>query len=55
MWMSISSPASISTAAATRTPPGGKSFVSMDETIARYIRSVEEFARDGGLDSPPLL
>ena len=34
---------------------GGKSFVSMDETIARYIRSVEEFARDGGLDSPPLL
>jgi len=34
---------------------GGKSFVSMDETIAHYIRSVEEFAREGGLDSPPLL
>lgn len=34
-------------------PPGGKSYVSMDETIAHYIRSVEEFAREGGLDTPP--
>ena len=33
---------------------GGKSYVSMDETIAHYIRSVEEFAREGGLDTPPL-
>ena len=33
---------------------GGKSYVSMDETIAHYIRSVEEFAREGGLDSPSL-
>ena len=32
---------------------GGKSYVSMDETIAHYIRSVE-FAREGGLDTPPL-
>lgn len=32
---------------------GGKSYVSMDETIAHYIRSVEEFAREGGLDTPP--
>jgi phosphoesterase RecJ-like protein len=28
---------------------GGKSFVSMEETIAHYIRSVEEFATEGGL------
>lgn len=28
---------------------GGKSYVSMEETIAHYIRSVEEFAREGGL------
>lgn len=28
---------------------GGKSFVSMEETIAHYIRSVEEFAAEGGL------
>lgn len=35
-------------------PPGGKSYVSMDETIAHYIRSVEEFACEGGLDTPPL-
>ncbi len=28
---------------------GGKSYVSMAETIAHYIRSVEEFAREGGL------
>ena len=33
---------------------GGKSYVSMDETIAHYIRSVEEFAREGGLDSSTL-
>ena len=33
---------------------GGKSYVSMDETIAHYIRSVEEFACEGGLDTPPL-
>jgi len=33
---------------------GGKSYVSMDETIAHFIRSVAEFARDGGLDTPPL-
>ena len=26
---------------------GGKSFVSMEETIAHYIRSVEEFAKEG--------
>ena len=32
---------------------GGKSYVSMDETIAHYIRSVEEFAWEGGLDTPP--
>ena len=32
---------------------GGKSYVSMDETIAHYIRSVEEFACEGGLDTPP--
>ena len=28
---------------------GGKSFVSMEETIAHYIRSVEEFAAEGHL------
>ena len=28
---------------------GGKSFVSMEETIAHYIRSVEEFAAEGGI------
>ncbi len=28
---------------------GGKSFVSMDETIAHYIASVEEFSEEGGL------
>ena len=28
---------------------GGKSFVSMEETIAHYVRSVEEFAAEGGL------
>lgn len=28
---------------------GGKSFVSMEETIAHYIRSVEEFAAEGNL------
>ncbi len=28
---------------------GGKSFVSMQETINHYIRSVEEFAEEGGL------
>lgn len=32
-----------------RNAAGGKSYVSMDETVARYIRCVEEFARDGGL------
>ena len=53
MWTSTSLPANISTAADTRMPPGGKSYVSMDETIAHYIRSVEEFAREGGLDTPP--
>lgn len=30
---------------------GGKSYVSMEETIAHYIRSVEEFAREGGLET----
>jgi len=33
-----------------RNAAGGKSFVSMEETIAHYIRSVEAFAREGGLD-----
>ena len=28
---------------------GGKSFVSMDETIAHYIASVQEFVEEGGL------
>lgn len=28
---------------------GGKSFVSMDDTIAHYVRSVREFAEAGGL------
>ncbi len=32
---------------------GGKSFVSMRETIDHYIRSVEEFAADGGFDKVP--
>ena len=31
---------------------GGKSFVSMDETIAHFRRSVEEFAASGGLRIP---
>lgn len=29
---------------------GGKSYVSMEETIRHYCQSVAEFARDGGLD-----
>lgn len=32
-----------------RNAAGGKSFVSMEETIEHYIRSVEEFAAEGGL------
>ena len=28
---------------------GGKSFVSMEETIAHYIASVKEFVEEGGL------
>ena len=28
---------------------GGKSFLTMEETIAHYIRSVREFAEQGGL------
>lgn len=53
MWTSTSLPANISTAAGHKNAAGGKSYVSMDETIAHYIRSVEEFAREGGLDTPP--
>jgi phosphoesterase RecJ-like protein len=29
---------------------GGKSFQSMEQTIAHYVQAVDEFARDGGLD-----
>lgn len=32
-----------------RNAAGGKSFVSMEETIEQYIRSVKEFAAEGGL------
>ena len=32
-----------------RNAAGGKSFVSMDDTIAHYVRSVREFAEAGGL------
>ncbi len=32
-----------------RNAAGGKSFDSMDETIAHYVRSVREFAEEGGL------
>lgn len=32
-----------------RNAAGGKSFVSMDETIAHYVKSVREFAEEGGL------
>lgn len=32
-----------------RNAAGGKSFVSMDETIAHYVKSVREFADEGGL------
>ncbi len=32
-----------------RNAAGGKSFESMDETIAHYVRSVREFAEEGGL------
>ena len=32
-----------------RNAAGGKSFVSMDDTIAHYVRSVPEFAEAGGL------
>ena len=32
-----------------RNAAGGKSYVSMEETIAHYIRSVEEFAAEGHL------
>lgn len=32
-----------------RNAAGGKSFVSMDETIAHYVKSVREFAGEGGL------
>ena len=31
---------------------GGKSFVSMDETIAHFRRAVEEFAAEGGFRAP---
>lgn len=48
MWTSTFSPAVTSTAAAIKNAAGGKSFVSMEETIA-YIRSVREFAEEGYL------
>ena len=35
-----------------RNAAGGKSFVSLEETIEHFRRSVEEFAAEGGLRSP---
>ena len=32
-----------------RNAAGGKSYVSMEETIARFVESVREFAEEGGL------
>ncbi|MDE5638057.1 MAG: bifunctional oligoribonuclease/PAP phosphatase NrnA, partial [Alistipes sp.] len=32
-----------------RNAAGGKSYVSMEETIEHFRRSVEEFAREGGI------